>query len=127
MSNPIDSGSGVSGTQGPAEAGATDDAGTVEEAADAFRTAVTDAAAGAESTAADDLATQIARRIHKGELDPYQASELFVEGLAEQHFQALDPTTRGALAVDVRTVLMDDAFFVMELEQLLGDALARIV
>jgi hypothetical protein len=126
MSNPIDSSSGATGPQGTSEAGATEDAGSVEEAADAFRAAVEGAVAAPELSPMDGLTMEIAGQMQAGELDPHQAAELLLEGMVEQRFAALDPTARRAMAVDVRTALMDDSYFMMEVDQLLGAALERV-
>ncbi len=126
MSNPIDSGSGVGGLQSAAETGAAQEAGSVEEAADAFRTEVEGASQAAESSPVNSLAMEVATKMHAGQLDPHQACVELLESMAELRFSMLEPNARRALAVDVRTSLMADGFFVMEVEELLGAALERI-
>lgn len=126
MSNPIDGGAGATGPQNVLEADATEDAGSVEETADAFRTAVSDATAVEDLGPVQGIAMEIAGKLQAGEVDPYEALELLVEGMANARFAALDDATRTALTTHVRDSLMSDSFFVMELEQLLGAALARV-
>ncbi|MEO1268426.1 MAG: hypothetical protein AAFX99_10020 [Myxococcota bacterium] len=54
---------------------------------------------------------------------PDAALEAVVERLVDVRFEHLDPSVRRQMSDDLREVLLDDPFFVLEVEELIGHAL----
>ncbi len=126
MSDPI-KGPGTEPLQGidTTEVQAT---GQAQPLATDFSQALADTAAtntqAAELEPLESVVHDVAARLHNGQIaSPAEALTEVVDGLLDQRFGTLPDRTRARMKKDVRGAMLDDPFFVMEVESLIQQAL----
>ena len=74
-----------------------------------------------------EVIDDVARALMTGELaDPSSAIEAVIDNIIGLRFKQVAPSIRQRMAEDLRVVLTQDPFFVLEVEELLAHALARV-
>lgn len=136
MSDPIDD---TAGLGGPDWTGAAQKASSLQ-GADAVEgveaTQIQDAAAPVEATSAspltldaglqalDETIYAVAAELRDGRLGgPADALEAVIERTVVAQTRALDPATQKTMALELREVLLQDPFLVLEIESLIAEAL----
>lgn len=136
MSDPIDNAPGLGG---PDWSGAVENASSLEgadavegvEAAQAQDVAAPlDAASSSPLTfdadlqALDETIHAVAAELRDGHLGgPADALEAVIERTVVAQTRALDPATQKTMAAQIREVLLEDPFLVLEIESLIAEAL----
>jgi len=126
MGKPIDT------NTDPAALAETDNIGTTEptedvrQATDAFRAAMAEASDSPDSQGIERVVMETARRLQHGELSYADAPGAVIDGVLGQHFAHLDADTRAAMGDALREALIEDSFFVIEIESAIGQALMRV-
>ncbi len=131
MSNPIDGGAGPGGPDWAEATSASEGVG-VEGAAG--EPAGVELAGfddlGAETVDLEDLnavINEVAERLQAGELrDPVEAIERVIDEAVALRTEGFGAGLQRDMAASMRAVLMDDPFFVVEVEALIAHALARL-
>ncbi len=138
MNNPIDGASGLgwpevveSTTQGQDTSG-IEAVGALEED---FAQILTDTNAqlsqsqggeGASTDAVSDVFVEVARSLYHGHItDPGEAVHKVLEGVVSIRFSGLAEPARARMVDALQEVLIDDPFFVLEVEALLAQAMER--
>lgn len=138
MSNPIDGGPGGPlwadsvATDAAAEGSEVDATDAVEDAG--FEAALADATAqisqavGSSSLdGAEEVVLRVADRLRAGELaDPAEAVNSVVEDLIDLRFVAMSEANRAQMKRDLLGTLLDDPYFVLEVEELISQAMDRL-
>jgi hypothetical protein len=74
----------------------------------------------------EGVIAEVAGRLGRGELrGPEEALGAVIEGIVEVRFAGVPPEQRAQMSQELREVLLEDPFFVLEVEASLSEALGR--
>jgi hypothetical protein len=124
MNEPIDTNTPPTGLSETESLGATDQVDDVQAATDAFRAAISDTSSAPGGI--EQVVMDTARRLQEGTITYEDAPGAVIDGVIAERFGYLDSPTQDAMKTALREALTQDTYFMVELENVLGQALMRV-